>query len=376
MWDHSPAGAASVHCAGREAVIPPGVPGEGRALIGSSRRRAFTLIELLVVIAIIAILIALLLPAVQAAREAARRMQCVNNLKQLGLAVHNYESTNGVLPPQQIVGFSGATITFKSQWGATSRLGPYLELGPLYNSINYSLKTSDRDNFTVVASSIKTLICPSEINPRPSTTTSASGVTSTYAISNYGWCVGDWYTFGGAGGVPNRGAFATNRSKAFAAFTDGTSQTLLGAEVKAYQPAYHNCPSAVPSSLASPAALPDFRTVLSVVAGAASRCGTPVPGHTKWCHGDTFNDGFTTALTPNTRSPSGTPPSDSDLVSVDEDDGGPTYSSVTSRSYHPGGVNSLFGDGSVRFIKDSVNWQTWRALGTVAGGEVLSADAY
>jgi prepilin-type processing-associated H-X9-DG protein len=328
------------------------------------------------VIAIIAVLIAMLLPAVQAAREAARRLQCVNNMKQLGLAVQNYESSNSVLPPQQIVGFSGTRITFKSQWGVTSRLAPFLELGTLYNTINYSLKTSDRDNFTAVSTSLKTLICPGEINPQPFTSTSSAGVTSTYAISNYGWCVGDWYTFGGPGGVPNRSAFATNQSKTFAAFTDGTSQTLLAAEVKGYQTAYHNCPSSVPSNLASPAAMPDPNTVLSVVAGASSSCGTPTVGHTKWCHGDTFNDAFTTALPPNTRSPSGTPPHDSDLVSTDEDDGGPTYSAVTSRSYHPDGVNALFGDGGVRFIKNAINWQTWRALGTVAGGEVISGDSF
>jgi prepilin-type N-terminal cleavage/methylation domain-containing protein/prepilin-type processing-associated H-X9-DG protein len=339
-------------------------------------RRGFTLIELLVVIAIIAVLIALLLPAVQAAREAARRMQCVNNLKQLGLAVHNYEGTYGGLPPQQILGYSGTTITFKSQWGATSRLAPYLELGPLYNSINYSQKTSDLSNTTVVSTSIKTLICPSEVKSQPITSTSSSGVTSTYGISNYGWSSGDWYTFGGPGASPGRCAFGTNLSRTWAAFTDGTSQTVLGSEVKAYQTAYHNCPGSVPSGLANPSALPDPSTVLSVVAGAASQCGTPASGHTKWCHGDTFNDAFTTALTPNTRSPSGTPAQDSDLVSVDEDDGGPTYSAVTSRSYHPGGVNSLFGDGSVKFIKSTINWQTWRALGTVAGGEVVDASSY
>jgi prepilin-type N-terminal cleavage/methylation domain-containing protein/prepilin-type processing-associated H-X9-DG protein len=341
-----------------------------------NRRRGFTLIELLVVIAIIAVLLALLLPAVQAAREAARRVQCVNNLKQLGLAIHNYESAHSCLPPQQIVGYTGNTLTFKSQWGVTSRLAPFLELGPLYNSINYSLPTSNAANSTVVATSLKTLICPSETQPEPLTSTNASGVTSTYAISNYGWCVGDWYTFGGPGGMPNRGSFATNRSRRFAAITDGLSQTVFGSEVNAYQRAYHNCPSSVPATLATPLALPDPATVLSVVAGASSNCGTPAKGHTKWVHGDTFNDAFTTALTPNTKSPSGTPPVDSDLVSVDEDDGGPTYSSVTSRSYHPGGVNALFGDGSVKFLKDSMSWQTWRAVGTAAGGEVVSADAY
>ena len=102
----------------------------------------------------------------------------------------------------------------------------------------------------------------------------------------------------------------------------------------------------------------------------------PGGGHTHWSNGNSFYDGFTTALPPNTRSPLGTVAADGDMSSEDEDDGGPTYSAVTSRSHHPGGVNALFGDGSVKFIKNSINWQTWRALGTVAGGEVLSADSY
>ena len=344
--------------------------------MGTNDRRGFTLIELLVVIAIIAVLIALLLPAVQAAREAARRMQCINNLKQLGLATHNYESTNGTLPPQQIVSFKGSAIVFKSQWGVTSRLAPFLELGPLYNSLNFTLKTSAADNSTVVSTSIKTLICPSEIQPQPYTSTSSSGAVHTYAISDYGWNVGDWYVFGGANGVANRGAFGVNRSKTFAGLTDGLSQTLLAAEVKAYQPAYHDCPGAVPANWASPITVPDPITVLSIVASASSACKPPTVGHSKWCNGNTFLDAFTTALSPNTESPAGALLIDSDLCSEDEDDGGPTYSSVTSRSYHPGGVNALFGDGSVRFIKDSIQWRTWRALGTVAGGEVVSSDAY
>ena len=113
------------------------------------RNRGFTLIELLVVIAIIAVLIALLLPAVQAAREAARRMQCVNNLKQLGLGVHNYESSNGVLPPQQVLAFSGTAVGWKSQWGVTSRLLPFTEQGAMFNAINFSLKTTDPTNTTL-----------------------------------------------------------------------------------------------------------------------------------------------------------------------------------------------------------------------------------
>jgi prepilin-type processing-associated H-X9-DG protein len=93
-------------------------------------------------------------------------------------------------------------------------------------------------------------------------------------------------------------------------------------------------------------------------------------------NGNSFYDGFTTALPPNTMSPAGSPAVDSDMSSEDEDDGGPTYAAVTSRSHHPGCVNALFADGSVHTIKDSINWQTWRSLGTVGGGEVLSSDSY
>jgi prepilin-type N-terminal cleavage/methylation domain-containing protein/prepilin-type processing-associated H-X9-DG protein len=339
-------------------------------------RRGFTLIELLVVIAIIAVLIAMLLPAVQGAREAARRIQCVNNLKQLGLGMQNYESINGALPPQQVLSFSGTTITWKSQWGVSARIAPFLEQGPLYNALNFTNKTSDASNLTVVSSTLKGLICPSEIQPQPFTSTGSAGVSTSYGVSNYGWSVGDWYTFGGPGGPANRNAFQANASRSFAAFTDGLSQSLLAAEVKTYVQAYHNCPNVVPPALAVPLASPDPAAVLSVVASAASGCGTATPGHVRWVHGDSFNDGFTTALPPNTRSPAGSPALDSDLTSKDEDDGGPTYSSVTSRSYHPGGVNVLFGDGSVRFVKNSITWSTWRALGTIGGGEVVSQDSY
>ena len=222
-----------------------------------NRRRAFTLIELLVVIAIIAVLIALLLPAVQSARAAARRIQCVNNLKQLGLAVLNYESANTVLPPQQVLQFKGTTVSWKSQWGVTSRLAPFMEQGPMYNSINYALKSSAPENTTVVSLSLRILICPSEPKPEPFVSTTSTGVTSTFGISNYGWCEGDWYVYGGNGGVPNRSAFGPNLSRRLAAFTDGLSQTVLAAEVKAYTPAYHDCPAVVPPALASPFVVPE-----------------------------------------------------------------------------------------------------------------------
>ena len=351
-------------------------------LRGREPKAGFTLIELVVVIAIIAVLIALLLPAVQGAREAARRIQCVNNLKQLGLAVHNYECGVGVLPPQQVLQFgTGGALVWKSSWGVTSRLAPYLELGPLFNSINYTQKTSSADNITVCSMSLSVLICPSEINSQPLSSTSASGNTTTVGVSDFGWCAGDWYVFGGYGGPSNRSAFGPNVSRRFAAFSDGLSNSILGAEVKAYTQAYHDCgmvPSPGPSN---PAIIPDPPTVLAAIAAApGSPCrlaaGTPGGGHTRWVNGNSFYDGMTTALPPNTVAAEPQNGLATDLSSEDEDDGGPTYAAITARSYHPGGVNALFGDGSVRFIKNSVNWQTWRCLGTIAGGEVLSADQY
>src|SRR5215831_587256 len=128
-------------------------------------RPGFTLIELLVVIAIIAVLIALLLPAVQSAREAARRIQCTNNLKQLGLGLHNYESANGSFPMCTVLLYASPTATkpfFQSSWSVPARIAPFMEMGPLYNAINFSLTYSDPPNTTVSNTPIAYLYCPSD----------------------------------------------------------------------------------------------------------------------------------------------------------------------------------------------------------------------
>jgi prepilin-type N-terminal cleavage/methylation domain-containing protein/prepilin-type processing-associated H-X9-DG protein len=349
-------------------------------------RNGFTLIELLVVIAIIAVLIALLLPAVQAAREAARRIQCVNNLKQLGLGMHNYESSNTVLPPQMVLTFTSAgSVFWKSQWGVSSRITPYLELGALYNAINFDNKTADPTNATAVSTQLSVFNCPSDVNPHAFGTPSIAGVPSVFGVSNYGWCEGTWYTFGGVTGAgPNPSAFGPNASRRFASFTDGLSNTILGAEVKTYTACYHDCGSVPPPGPIGPMAYPDVPTVLASIAAApisgckiATAPAAPLGGgHSRWCNGNSFYDGFTTALPPNTKSPAGSSALDSDMSSEDEDDGGPTYAAITSRSYHPGSVNALFADGSVHSIKNTVNYQTWRSLGTIGCGEVISNDAY
>ncbi len=301
--------------------------------------------------------------------------------------MHNYESTNGCLPPQMVLSFNASNgVAWKSIWGASSRITPFLELGTIYNSINYNNKVTDATNATAVAVQIKTFLCPSEINQQAFTSTNAStGVVSTFGLSNYAWSAGTWYTFGGPTlNTPTQGAIGTNIGRTFASFTDGLSNSLLAAEVKTYTPAYHDC-SRVPGGAPTGAnAYPDVATVLASVAASAAGSGCKLAagsnglaggGHTRWCNGNSFYDGFTTALPPNTKSPTGTPALDSDMSSEDEDDGGPTYAAVTSRSYHPGGVNALFGDGSVKFIKNTINWQNWRAVGTVNGGEITTADA-
>jgi prepilin-type N-terminal cleavage/methylation domain-containing protein/prepilin-type processing-associated H-X9-DG protein len=345
------------------------------------RRRGFTLIELLVVIAIIAVLIALLLPAVQSAREAARRIQCTNNLKQLGLALHNYESANGALPPQEVLaGVGTLSPVWKNMWGVTARLTPYMEQGNFYNAVNFYLKVSDLSNTTIVASTLSGLICPSEANPQPFMSSSSSGVVTYTGVTNYGWCEGDWYVYGGVGGLPNRSAFGVNMSRRFSAFVDGLSQTVVAAEVKAVQPEFRSCfPDGSGGTLPllnNPSVIPDPTSSIAVVATASPPCALKIMAHSTWANGNSDDDGFTTALPPNTRVLVGTPALDIDLHTINESDGGPTYAAVTARSYHPGGVNTLLGDGSVRFVKNSINGITWRALGTIAGSEVVSADSY
>ena len=339
-------------------------------------RRGFTLIELLVVIAVIGVLIALLLPAVQAAREAARRIRCTNNLKQIGLAMLNYETSNGALPMTMVLTGSGNTSVYLTGWSAQARILPFLEQHALFDSANFSISKEDPINATVISLSVGVFLCPSEVNQRISA--------HDYGFSgviNYGVCQGDWFVWGGFSGPENRQAFGPNRSRRLSEFTDGLSQSLFAAEVKTYQAA-SNCRHATLPSVNNPNAIPgpdaDPYTVAPEYDDGTCVTQNQSEFHTEWPDGNVHAAGFTTAWPPNKviLGHSLYAGLDLDLNGRNEEDGGPTFAAITARSYHPGGVNALFGDGGVRFVKGGINGVTWRALGTVGGAEVVDGNAY
>jgi prepilin-type N-terminal cleavage/methylation domain-containing protein/prepilin-type processing-associated H-X9-DG protein len=333
-------------------------------------RRGFTLIEVLVVVAIIGLLIALLLPAVQAARESARRTQCTNNIKQLGLAVHQYIDATGVLPPSMVLAGSGTKVAWSNGWSIHMRILPAIGQENSFNALNFSVAYQDHVNTTVTGQVIATFLCPSEANQQPTSHQTFGNV----GINNYGWCMGDWFVWGSFGGPsPNRGAFGPNQSRKWADFTDGLSQTALMAEVKSYQPYLRDCGGL--SRVNDPWKIPgpDADPMQVVPEYAGGSCTLKPDGHAEWVDGGAHHTGFTTAWTPNKVTGNATT-RDLDINGQREKQGGPTFAAITARSYHPGGVNVLLGDGSVRFVKGTIAGANWRALSTVAGGEVVSAD--
>jgi prepilin-type N-terminal cleavage/methylation domain-containing protein/prepilin-type processing-associated H-X9-DG protein len=344
------------------------------------RRGGFTLIELLVVIAIIAVIVGLLLPAVQAAREAARRIQCTNNLKQLGLAIHNYESAHAVLPLAVAVARDPRGNPVFHGWGALARLLPYVEGHPSYNACNFDLPNETPENATVLVVGTAAFVCPSDAQ---ASTIFVDGDLKRNN-TNYGLNRGDWYVWGGTATAPIPvSPFRTNSVVTLAGVTDGLSSTLFAAEVKTHQPYVRNCAGLLMAPLSS-TPMPSPSDDPNQVAQYQS-CVGPLAelradsGHSEWEDGNASQGGFTTAWTPNRRTPGRFGSEifgDLDLIAIREEEGGPTFAAITARSYHPGGVNVLLGDGSVRFVKDTVSGATWRALGTIAGGEVVGGDVY
>jgi prepilin-type N-terminal cleavage/methylation domain-containing protein/prepilin-type processing-associated H-X9-DG protein len=346
------------------------------------RRSGFTLIELLVVIAIIAVLIGLLLPAVQAAREAARRSQCVNNLKQIGLAIHNYEQAVGSLP-------WGLGPNNWNDWGCFPLLLPYMEQGPLFNSINFAytgnaVHTGNNgttslpfasgaglQNTTIFLSKLNVLLCPSD----PDRLTSLLGHNNYYG--NAGSTPASLYTTS-----PFDGLFQyilNARIVAFRDITDGLSNTAAFSErikgigiennlqIDGLQPSSSVWNLAQPSVTTAPQPYASScmgvkpSTSLSSLWGGLSAVKPDAAG-SQWYSGyETFSR-YNHVISPNGNSC-----------------GYGTYTgggAATASSRHPGGVNVLLADGSTRFVKSSVSLSPWWALGTRAGSEVIDAGAY
>jgi prepilin-type N-terminal cleavage/methylation domain-containing protein len=335
--------------------------------IAPRSRRGFTLIELLVVIAIIAILIALLLPAVQMAREAARKTQCRNNLKQIGLALHNYHDAFSTFPPTICVGPGDG-----GEWSLLARILPYVEQGSVYSQINFSLdynQTSTQFPNGVKAMRVPMLLCPSDPNDRQRL--NAAGAPDYYPLC-YAANLGTWFVYDRASGQFGDGAFGPNSRTSSRDFVDGMSNTLCFSEVKAYTPYARNSPSPLPAGLAPPATVADL---CSFVSSAAEKQANS--GHTEWADGRSHHAGFTTTFVPNTQvlctnGTNGIQDVDYNSQREDNPEGttNRTYAAVTSRSWHEGIVHTLLADGSVRVITENINLQVWRGLGTRAGSEV------
>jgi len=306
-----------------------------------SRLRAFTLVELLVVIAIIGVLVALLLPAVQSAREASRRMQCANNLKQIGLGVHNYHDTHGTFPINYLPTSNPAPNWNDNSnfphWSWMSRILPYIEQQNLYQQLNVGVNTL-RQSQPYVATQIKTFLCPSDDYARRGPRTDGHnltlnppfplGQTNYRGVSGANWAWGDarWNpirsTIDGStdGLLAGDGIFYRIdylKPRRFSMITDGTSNTFMCGE-----------------------GLPQLNT----------HCSWPYANHTQG----------TCAIWPNAKQPNGQPYAATDWPNA-----------YAFHSRHPNGLQFCFADGSVTFIANNIDIPTYRALATIQGGETI-----
>jgi prepilin-type N-terminal cleavage/methylation domain-containing protein len=331
-----------------------------RHCLASDCSRGFTLIELLVVIAIIGILVALLLPAVQQAREAARRTQCKNNLKQIGLALHNYADAHSAFPPVSVLPMDRTL----EPWSAQARLLPFIEQSNLHELIDWSVGSEFTANPQVCRTRVPIYLCPSEINDRERPTTAL-----VHYPLNYSFNEGTWFIYDPVTGEIGDGAFHPNRAFRPAELIDGLSNVLAAAETKAYQPNLWDTMSPSTPGVAPPNTPADL---VPYYGGTFDH-----NGHTEWVEGDVHETGFTTTFTPNTfvTYATGTGKIDIDLTSMRDGESltVPTYAAVTARSYHTGLVHVLLMDGSARAVNNSINLSLWRALGTRAGNEVIGA---
>jgi prepilin-type N-terminal cleavage/methylation domain-containing protein/prepilin-type processing-associated H-X9-DG protein len=342
-------------------------------------RRAFTLIELLVVIAIIAVLIGLLLPAVQKVREAASRASCGNNLKQIGLALHNYQNAQERLPPAFPATpkppYAGTVPAYFWSWSVLAQINPYLEQTAIYNRMDLdaptfvlpTLNISAANQFAV-QQTVKLFLCPSD---KMTPLTGGYGV-SVLGPVNYVACIGSGTTGGGPPyGSPwdADGVFRAAVGTSFDEITDGLSNTAAFSEstlgegpLMAVGPIPgdpHKVYANVPPPL-TPAAC-----------DAATLWNVQLPRGYLWASGEIRCASYNHFYPPNGPR--------YDCVANLSTPGLQQYTAVgfkAARSNHPGGVNLLLIDGSVRFVSNNVGPDTWTALATRAGGEVVDHAGY
>ncbi|RLS57859.1 MAG: DUF1559 domain-containing protein [Planctomycetota bacterium] len=327
--------------------------------------RGFTVVELLVVIAIVAILLGLILPAVQQAREAARRTQCRNNLKQITLALHNYEQSNHRFP-------MACAFSLDGSWSIHGRLLPFLDQSNSYGQIDLHREWDDPVNLLtgIQKQFIPVYACPSD--PHSDELYLDDPDEGPVKPVNYGFNYGTWFVFDPTTGRGGDGCFFPNSSLGPHSITDGMSNTLACCDVKTFQPYFCNTvtpsrqPPVSPSDLAPWAVAAVFRLGPSLQNNG---------GHNEWCEGSVHESGFTTVFPPNFR----VTYQHSDGRTYDIDYNSryegtsptePTYAAVTARSFHVGMVHAAMMDGSVRSVSDSISLETWRALGTRQQGEI------
>lgn len=326
----------------------------------SRARWGSTLIELVVVMSIITLLMSLSLMGVQAIRETARRMCCTNNLRQIGLALHNYESAFGSFPmafhttPTENADRTGAS------WSIHGRLLPYIERSNEYSKVDLSTDWHQQVQSGITFLRIPVYLCPSEPNDEFRTRYGKPYV----APLSYGFNSGTWMVYDPVTHQSGDGAFAVNRAIKTADVLDGLSHTLAAAEVKTYQAYIRN------TNGSANLLMPTSRLHFMAASGEFRQTG-----HTVWPDGRVHHSGVTAVFTPNTivRYVHKGVEYDIDFNSQQEgkSDTRMTCAAITSRSYHSGLVNVLLLDTSVRALASSVDIDTWRALSTRRGRELI-----